>query len=77
MSVPEPQFRIISRNFTTEWSDALQQAVRGVRYQISNPATGNVIPMFIPSAHDTPEDVQAMAIATVQHDSAIMSLGTQ
>lgn len=75
MTEEKTAYRIISRSHVNQWSDALQAAVPGWDIRALWLRTGTVIPVFVPDASYTPDNVDALIRAAGATDEAIHALG--
>ncbi len=60
---------------TTEWDAQLQQAVTGWQIRALWAATGNILPVFVPDTHYTPENVDTLIRAAGAVDEQVAALG--
>lgn len=75
MSSTETVYRIISRVHVNQWSNELQQAVPGWDIRALWIKTGTVLPIFVPDASFTAENVDTLIRIAGAKDDAIHQLG--
>lgn len=75
MSSTETAYRIISRVHVNQWSNELQTAVPGWDIKALWIKTGTVLPIFVPDASFTAENVDTLIRIAGAKDDAIHQLG--
>lgn len=75
MSDSPTAYRIVSRVHVNRWDEALQAAVAGWDIRALWVKTGTVIPVFVPDASYTAENVDALVRIAGAKDDQIHSLG--
>lgn len=68
-------YRIVSRVHVNRWDDGLQAAVPGWDVRALWIKTGTVLPVFVPDASYTPENVDALIRNAGAVDERIHGLG--
>lgn len=68
-------YRIVSRVHVNQWSAELQQAVPGWDIRAQWIGTGTILPVFVPDASYTPENVDVLIRAAGAKDEQIHGLG--
>jgi hypothetical protein len=75
VSTQETAYRIISRVHVNQWSNELQQAVPGWDIRALWIKTGTVLPVFVPDASFTAENVDTLIRIAGAKDDSIHALG--
>lgn len=72
---PATAYRIVSRVHIAQWDNALQQAVQGWELKALWLSTGTILPVFLPDAQYTPENVDLLIRHAGEVDDRIHALG--
>jgi hypothetical protein len=75
MSATETKYRIVSRVHVNQWSNELQQAVPGWDIRALWVKTGTMLPIFVPDASYTAENVDTLIRIAGAKDEQIHELG--
>jgi hypothetical protein len=75
MSDAPAAYRIVSRLHVNQWSNQLQQAIPGWDIRALWISTGTILPVFVPDASYTAENVDAMIRSAGATDEQMHALG--
>jgi hypothetical protein len=75
MSDSPTAYRIVSRTHINQWDNGLQQAVPGWDIRALWIKTGTILPVFVPDASYTAENVDTLIRIAGAKDEQIHSLG--
>lgn len=75
MTEPAPAYRIVMRAHVNRWDDDLQTAVPGWEIKARWVSTGAVLPVFLPDASYTADNVDTLIRAAGARDEEVHRLG--